>query len=99
MVRLISELRCSDNLLIGIRETVKKELGSFEKEMQKDLNELNFKSKMAEIEKHSQSQAGQGFMSKQYDGIKMTVDNLLTEGRSLEKNMNYPTRRLKMLKN
>ena len=77
--------RCSEDLLIGIREIVKEELGSFEKEMQKDLNELSFKSKMAEIEKGSQSQ---GFMSKQYDGIKVTVDNLLTEDLSLEKNMN-----------
>ena len=30
----------TEDLLIGIREIIKEELGSFEKEMQKDLNEI-----------------------------------------------------------
>ena len=42
---------------------------------------LDFKSKMAEIEKNNQAQG----KSKQYDGIKVTVDNLMTEDQSLEK--------------
>ena len=54
------------------------------------LMKLGFKSKMAEIEKNSEAQ---GFMFKLYDEIKVTMGNLLT------KNMNSPTKRLKMLKN
>ena len=44
---------------------------------------LDFKSKMTEIEKKN-SQA-QGFTSEQYDGIKVTADNLTTEDRNLKK--------------
>ena len=55
MVRWIRELRCSEDLLIGVREIVREKPGSFEKEMQKDLNELSFKSRMAESEKKKQS--------------------------------------------
>ena len=48
---------------------------------------------MAETEKNSQAQ---GFMSKQYDiGIKVTVDILMTEDRSLEKEHEFPTKRFK----
>ena len=64
--------------------------------MQKDLNKIRYLKqdlKMAEIGKNSQAQ---GFMSKSYDGIKVMVDNLSIK--VLKKNINSPTRRLKMLK-
>ena len=40
---------------------------------------LDFKSKMAEIDKKNPAKPKARFRSKQYDGIKVTVDNLMTE--------------------
>ena len=44
------------------------------------------------MKKNSQAQ---GFMSKQYDGIKVTVDNLMTEDQSLEKEHEFPNKEAK----
>ena len=52
---------------------------------------LDFKSKMAEIEKTAKPKV----MSGRYDGIKVTVDNLMTEDRSLEKEHEFPYKEVK----
>ena len=47
---------------------------------------------MAEIEKNGQAE---GFMSKKYDGIRVTVDNLMTQDRSLENEHEFPNKEVK----
>ena len=52
---------------------------------------------MAEIEKKNRAKLKVLCLSSMM-GIKVTVDNLMTRDQSLEKSLNSPTSRLKMLK-
>ena len=61
--------------------------------MQRISMKLDFKSKIAEIEK---KQPSQDFMSKQYDGIKVTVDNLMSEDQSPEREHEFPNKKAKV---